>query len=480
VAIAKAQTAPAQIARSHLEVIRSPFLWMPFASHPKVLDDWGFEPFTRVGRAARLGGGTLADMRTATGLDVLAREGFERLQGKRIGVLCNQSSLDHTYRHLIDLLLPLHRAGKLSIAAVFGPQHGLFGHTQDNMIEWEGAKDARTGLTVHSLYGEKRKPTPEMLQGVDLFLVDVPDVGSRYYTFAWTMAYCIEACAELGIPVLVLDRPNPLGGIQVEGPMLRDGFRSFVGLHPMPIRHGMTIGEVARYVQAHFHPGAALDVVMLEGWSRSDYFDDTDVPWTMPSPNMPTVDTAVVYPGGCLIEGTNLSEGRGTTRPFEIVGAPFIRGWDLAEALNGLDLPGVHFRPIHFEPTFNKHGGKPCEGVFVHVTDRQGFEPVLVYVALMQEILRQTGLHHMPESAEAAKTFVAASPECDLPGFAWKRPPYEYEYDRMPIDILAGDTWIREAIEGLHPLNEIRQRFLRESAEFHPARDAALLYPTTA
>jgi len=417
-------------------------------------------------------------MRTATGLDRLVAEDFAPLHGKRIGLLCNQASVAHGYRHVLDLMLPYHRDGKFILQAVFGPQHGLFGHTQDNMIEWEGDADPRTGLTVRSLYGENRKPTPEMLEGIELFVVDIQDIGSRYYTFAWTMAHCIDACGELGIPVLVLDRPNPIDGLQVEGPMLRQGFESFVGLHPVPTRHGMTVGEIARYTRDAFYPNAELDVVMLEGWSRSDYFDDTDLPWAMPSPNMPTIETAVVYPGGCLLEATNLSEGRGTTRPFEIVGAPFLDGWKMADALNDHGLAGVAFRPIQFEPTFNKHAQKVCGGVFVHVTDRHAFEPVLAYVALLQEAVRQSGLHELPAETPQDEQFRAGSAETGLPGFAWKHPPYEYVHDRMPMDVLAGDTWLREAISEQRPLNEIRQRFLQECAEFEPVRKSCLLYPT--
>jgi uncharacterized protein YbbC (DUF1343 family) len=417
-------------------------------------------------------------MRTATGLDLLSLEGFERLHGKSIGLLCNQASVDNGFRHVVDLLLPLHRDGKLKVQAVFGPQHGLFGHTQDNMIEWEGRIDQRTGLTVHSLYGEHRKPTPEMLQGIDLFVVDIPDVGSRYYTFVWTMAHCMEACAEAGIPVLVLDRPNPIDGLQVEGTVLEPEFSSFVGLYPVPTRHGMTPAEIAMYVKAQHVPGCDLSTVMMQGWSRSDYFDDTDAPWSMPSPNMPTVDTAVVYPGGCLLEATNLSEGRGTTRPFETFGAPFLDGWKLAESLNELGLAGVRFRGLQFEPTFNKHAGAICGGCFVHILDRHAFEPVLAYVAILQEVVRQTGVH---DSASLPKdeVFRAASAETTLPGFAWRQPPYEYEHERMPIDILAGNAWLKGAIEGLAPLNEIRQRFLRECAEFEPIRRECLLYPGT-
>lgn len=417
-------------------------------------------------------------MRTATGLDLVAAEGFARWHGRSIGLLCNQASVDHDFDHVIDRLLPLHRAGKLRLQAIFGPEHGLFGHTQDNMIEWEGKPDPRFEVPVHSLYGQHRAPTPEMLEGIDLFVVDLPDVGSRYYTFVWTMAHCIEACGKAGIPVVVLDRPNPIGGFQVEGTVLLPEYSSFVGLHPVPTRHGLTIAEIARYVRDQFHPDAALDCVTMLGWSRSDYMDDTDAPWVMPSPNMPTIDTAVVYPGGCLLEGTNLSEGRGTTRPFEMVGAPFLDGWRLAEALNGLDLPAVKFRPVQFEPTFNKFQGKLCEGVFVHVLERQGFESVLTYVALLQEVVRQTGVADA-SSLPKADTFVAASRETELKAFAWRQPPYEYEHDRIPFDILAGNDWLRVAIQELQPLNEIRQRFLEEVNAFESIRREALLYPAT-
>jgi uncharacterized protein YbbC (DUF1343 family) len=415
-------------------------------------------------------------MRTAIGLDILRHEDFARLRGKSIALLCNQASIDHEFDHVIDLLLPHHQAGRLKVAAVFGPEHGLYGHTQDNMIEWEGMPDPRTGLTVHSLYGKHREPTDEMLEGVDLMVVDIPDIGSRYYTFVWTMAYCIKACAERGIPVMVLDRPNPIGGLQVEGTVLQQGFESFVGLHSVPTRHGLTIAEMAEHMRNVYYREAVLSPVAMQGWSRSDYFDDTDCSWAMPSPNMPTVDTAVVYPGGCLLEGTNLSEGRGTTRPFEMFGAPFVDGWKLADALNAVDLPAVKFRPVQFEPTFNKHQGKLCEGCFVHVTDRQGFEPVLTYVAILQEIVRQGGVSE--EKVEREATFKAASAETNLDRFAWKQPPYEYEHDRMPFDILAGNDWLRPAIEGLQPLNEVHQRFLEDCHGFEHARREAMLYPT--
>jgi uncharacterized protein YbbC (DUF1343 family) len=401
-----------------------------------------------------------------TGLDRLIESGFRDIRGKAIAVICNQATIDANADHILDHLLPLHRTGALRIVCVFGPEHGLYGHTQDNMIEWEGEPDTRTGLVIHSLYGQHRKPTPSMLEGVELILADIPDIGSRYYTFIWTICHCMEAGAELGIPLHILDRPNPIGGTQVEGTVLEMAYSSFVGLYSVPTRHGMTAAEILKYVNARFLSGKAeLTVTEVEGWDRTNYLDAYDRPWAMPSPNMPTIDTAVVYPGGCLLEATNLSEGRGTTRPFEIFGAPFLDGWNLAKDLNDLGLSGVKFRPIQFEPTFNKHAGRLCEGCFVHVTDRARFEPVLTYIAIMQACVRQTGLMDS-NRVRREDTFVAASAETELKGFAWKQPPYEYVSDRMPIDILAGNGWLRDAIEQQVPLSELRDRMRAECDEF--------------
>lgn len=389
----------------------------------------------------------------ATGLDLVSQSGFATFHGSSLGILCNQSSVDHAFDHILDLLFPLHRAGKLKVQAVFGPEHGLFGHTQDNMIEWEGMHDPRTGYTIHSLYGKHRSPTQDMLKGVDRFVVDIPDVGARYYTFIWTMAYCMEECARLGIPVTVLDRPNPINGQQTEGTLLRPGYESFVGLYPLPTRHGMTPAEVAEYLRRNYFPNVELEVVLMEGWDRAAYADELDYAWTMPSPNMPTVDTAVVYPGGCLVEATQMSEGRGTTRPFEMIGAPWIDAWQYADALNALRLPGVKFRPVQFEPTFNKHAKELCGGVFLHVLDRRAFPSTLATVAMLQEAVRLYG-----------------------DAFQWKPGPYEYEYERRPIDILAGNGWLAQSIEELRPLREIEERFEAECLEFAPVREAALLY----
>ncbi|MEI8280978.1 MAG: DUF1343 domain-containing protein [Armatimonadota bacterium] len=397
-----------------------------------------------------------------TGLDVLAANQFANLKGK-IAVICNQASVDHQFRHVLDVLGEAQAERDFRVVAAFGPQHGLAGTTQDNMIEWNGQGAESFRYPVYSLYGEHREPTDEMLSGVEQIVVDLPDVGSRYYTFIWTMSLAMKAAQRLGVPMLVLDRPNPIGS-KVEGTVLDPNFASFVGLHPLPLRHGMTIGEIALLFQSQYYPDLVLDVIEIEGWDRNSYADTNGYAWVMPSPNMPTVETAVVYPGGCLLEGTNLSEGRGTTRPFEMIGAPWLNGEKLALALNQSDLRGVFFRPVQFEPTFNKYAGLICNGVFVHVTDRDEFEPVMAYSAIMVEAIIQKGLHD--SSHVKTERFVAAGKETNLPGFAWKQPPYEYEYEKLPIDILFGNSWVREAIEQAEGLDVIRQRMAAEIAQF--------------
>lgn len=387
------------------------------------------------------------------GLDQWVREGFATLQGRSVAVVCNQASISHAYVHILDHMLEGHHRGEFEVACAFGPQHGIWGHTQDNMIEWEGYVDPRTGFRFHSLYGERREPTAEQLQRVERLVFDVPDIGSRYYTFIWTLALCMKACERLGIPVTVLDRPNPIGCTQREGGVLEPRFASFVGLHPLPIRHGLTLGEVATHLRRAHYPGVDLEVVELQGYDRALYQDEAAAAWAMPSPNMPTVDTATVYPGMCLIEGTCLSEGRGTTRPFEIVGAPYIDGWELAQSLNQVQLPGVVFRPIQFEPTFQKYAQQICQGVFLHVTDRRAFQPVLTAVALLAEVVRLYPEH-----------------------FEWLQPPYEYEYDLMPIDILAGNDWLRPAIEAYTPIHQVDERLRAELKAFEPALEEARLY----
>jgi uncharacterized protein YbbC (DUF1343 family) len=365
-----------------------------------------------------------------TGLDRLVADGFAPLRGRRVGLLCHPASVDARLRHAAGLLRD---APGVDLRCLFGPQHGLRGETQDNMVEWEGFRDPATGLPAYSLYGDHRKPTRRMLADLDVLVVDLQDVGARYYTFIWTLLLCLEACAEEGKAVMVLDRPNPLGGVR-EGNVLDSAYRSFVGLAPLPMRHGLSIGELACWFRDRFDLLVDLEVVWCEGWRRAAYWDGTGLPWVMTSPNMPTLDTTLVYPGMCLLEGTELSEGRGTTRPFEICGAPFVEPERLAAALAAYRLPGCRFRPLHFEPTFQKHAGRLCGGVQIHVHDREGFDAVRTAVTLLAAIRRL-----WPEA------------------FHWKQPPYEYERVKLPIDILAGGPQLREGLEaGADPLDILR------------------------
>ncbi|HUF92992.1 MAG TPA: DUF1343 domain-containing protein, partial [Candidatus Limnocylindria bacterium] len=311
--------------------------------------------------------------RVLTGLDVLVSRRPALLRGRRFALVAHQASVDARLRHAAALLGDLRGA---RLAALWAPEHGLWGAAQDHAFV-SAARDPSTGMRVASLYGARREPTPAMLRGLDAVVVDLQDIGARYYTFVWTMALVMRACARAGVDVIVLDRPNPLGGAVVEGNVPDPAFASFVGLHPLPARHGLTIGEVARYLAREHALACRLTVVTMRGWRRAMLWEDTEVPWVAPSPNMPTPDTARVYPGGCLIEGTNLSEGRGTTRPFEWVGAPYLDAHAYAERLEAARLPGVRFRPVRFLPTFHKWAGRPCGGVQLHVTDRARFKPFL-------------------------------------------------------------------------------------------------------
>ena len=372
------------------------------------------------------------------------------LDGQRVGLVCNPASVDHQLAHIADRLAAHPHA---RLAALFGPQHGFRSDVQENMIETRHGADAVRRVPVYSLYSETRQPNAEMLAGIDLLVIDLQDVGTRIYTYIYTMAYCLMAARAHGVPVVVCDRPNPIGGIAVEGPMLEPGFESFVGLYPIPMRHGMTIGELARLFNEHFGIGARLDVMPMEGWRRDMYQDEAGAPWVMPSPNMPTLDTAMVYPGTVLFEGTSLSEGRGTTRPFELTGAPGIVAERLAETMNRGKLPGVFFRPAVFEPTFHKHAGQTCGGCQIHVRDRRGFRPVLTGVALL-----------------------GALRAADPPRFRWREPPYEYERVKRPFDILAGSSLLREQIEGGMAAEEISRSWDAKVAEFERLRRKFLLY----
>ena len=373
-----------------------------------------------------------------------------QLAGLRIGLVCNPASIDSCFEHVIDRF---HREGAVTIAAIFGPQHGFRADVQDNMIETAHARDPRRRVPVYSLYSETREPTAEMLRGIDALVVDLQDVGARIYTFIYTMANCLRAGRKHGVPVVVCDRPNPIGGLQLEGPVLERGSESFVGQFPIPMRHGMTIAELARLFNDREQIGAELRVVPMEGWTRAMYYDDTSLPWVMPSPNMPTLDTAIVYPGTVLFEGTNVSEGRGTTRPFEMIGAPWVEPDTFADRLNAYGFPGVHFRPVVFEPTFQKHARETCGGCQTHVLDRTTFRPVEAGIALLTECR-----------------------QADPTRFAWRQPPYEYEHDRLPIDILAGCEHLRQQIDGEVPVREIAQSWVPAIEEFLKVRQKFLLY----
>ena len=373
-----------------------------------------------------------------------------RLDGARVAVVCNHASVDRGFLHVVDRLAA---ADGVTLAAIFGPQHGFRSDVQDNMIETPHRDDPSRRVPIYSLYSETREPTAEMLRGIDVMVVDLQDIGARIYTYIYTMANCLRACGRHGIPVIVCDRPNPINGVDVEGALLRSGFESFVGLFPIPMRHGMTIGELARLFNDRFSLGATLEVVAMDGWRREMYADAAGLPWVMPSPNMPTLDTAVAYPGTVLFEGTMLSEGRGTTRPFELVGAPWIEAERFAREMNALQLPGAFFRPAVFEPTFQKHAKQSCGGCQIHVTDRAAFKPVLIGAALIQMFRK-----HDPEK------------------FAWRQPPYEYEHEKLPIDILAGSDELRRQIEsGLAP-QRIAESWRGDEDEFRRLRAPYLLY----
>ena len=384
-----------------------------------------------------------------TGLDVLLRDRLSLVRGRRLGLIAHQASVNAELEHAAVLL---HDAPGARLTRLFAPEHGLWGAAQDHAAI-AGARDPVTGLAVRSLYGARREPTSTMLAGLDALVIDLQDVGSRYYTFIWTMALAMRACARTGVEVIVLDRPNPLGGAIVEGNLPDPAYASFVGLYPLPARHGLTIGEVAQWLARAHGLSPKVTVVEMRGWRRGMLWEDTDVPWVAPSPNMPTPDTARVYPGGCLFEGTNLSEGRGTTRPFEWVGAPYLDAHAWAEALTSERLPGVSFRPARFIPTFHKWAKRLCGGVQIHVTDRARFQPFLTGLAI-----------------------VATARRLAPRRFAWRRPPYEFERRRLPIDMLLGTDRIRRALERGRPLREIERGWTGDLLKWKRRRVPALLY----
>jgi uncharacterized protein YbbC (DUF1343 family) len=389
-------------------------------------------------------------VKVVLGLEKLLQEKALLLRGVRLGLVCNQASVDHGYRHAADLV---HQHPELDLRALFGPQHGIRGDVQDNMIETEHGVDRKTGLPVNSLYSETREPTEKMLRDIDVVVFDMQDVGCRIYTFVYTLANCMRAAKKFGKRVVVCDRPNPISGSAVAGNVLEPEYASFVGQFPIPTRHGMTVAELARMFNGHFGIGCELEVIPMDGWLRERWHDETDAPWVLPSPNMPTLNSATVFPGTVHFEGTQVSEGRGTTLPFELIGAPYIDPDAYADGLNELGLPGVFFRSCVFQPTFQKHAGVSCGGVQIHVIDRESFEPVIAGLAMVK-------LAHDMYPKE----------------FRWKEPPYEYVLDKNPFDVISGTNEIREKIEQGTGLQAIENSWKAQLAEFQSTREKYLLY----
>ncbi len=386
-----------------------------------------------------------------TGLEVLLREEPRELRAaSSIGLLCHQASVDSRCIYAKNLLA---RRFSDRLRRLYSPQHGFRGEKQDNMIVSRSFVDSSTGLEVRSLYGPNLKPDPETFEGIDLLVVDLQDVGTRVYTYIHTMALAMQTARAAGISVMVLDRPNPIGGIKVEGNVLQPDMTSLVGLYPIPMRHGMTIGEMAMLCNEGFGIGADLTVVPMRGWRRSMLFPQTGLPFVPPSPNMPIWETAMVYPGQVIWEGTNVSEGRGTTRPFETFGAPFFDTTELVKRFASRKLPGIHLREIGFEPTFNKWQGQLCSGFHLHVTDTESYEPCFCSLALLQDV-------------------IAVRPEA----FQWKEPPYEYEFERLPIDLILGSRELREHLENGGSLAESHEAWSDGLNDFLRMRSAYLLY----
>lgn len=396
-----------------------------------------------------------------TGFDVLKTMNFSALNGAKVGILANAASVDSSLRHLVDLLF---ESRVCSIVRIFAPEHGFRGALQD-MVEVETIRDPVTGVPVISLYGNSERslyPSRELLDDLDVLVVDLPDIGTRYYTFAQTLGYAMSVCRDARVKVIVLDRPNPVGGEQVEGVGLAARCRSFCGYAPVANRHGLTLGELAQIMNDGFGEGDCaipsincdLIIVPVEGWERRQYFDQTGLPWVMPSPNMPSLETALVYPGTCLFEATNMSEGRGTTRPFELVGAPFIDGPAWAkQTMEETELEGAALRPVDFIPQFGKWHHKACHGVQIHVTDREKFKPFRWGLALINAAAR-----HYPTE------------------FAWRDQPYEFVANVPAIDLLFGNHEFRKAIDTRTPLAKIIAQLVDFEKNYAEARKSFLLY----
>ena len=382
-------------------------------------------------------------------------------KGDRFGLLMNQASVDRRFRYAHSLLDQKFRG---QMKALLTPQHGLWGEQQANMIESPHGFDPSRELPVFSLYSETRRPTAEMLSEFDVLVIDLQDVGCRVYTFLWTIHECLRACAAEGVPVILLDRPNPLGGRIIEGPLLEPDYTSFVGQAEIPMRHGLTLGEAARWLVQTQGIDVDLEIVPVSGWHRQELFSTSGRSWVPVSPNMPAWETCRVYCGQVLFEGTNISEGRGTTRPFEVAGAPFLEEQSLARELNRsasrVSLEGACFRPIRFTPTFDKFEGQSCGGVFLHVTDEDRFRSYTASILLMAVICEQSQEH-----------------------FEWLPPPYEYEFDKMPIDILHGSPKLRDAIDSVFcsrkdSVDAVLETTQIDFVSWRNAIDSSLLYST--
>lgn len=388
--------------------------------------------------------------RVRLGIEVLLEDKLATLAGQRVGLVCNPASVFPDFRHAADIFF---ENPEVNLTALFGPQHGIRGDVQYNMIETPHVRDSRTGLMVYSLYSETRVPTEEMCNEIDTFVVDLQDVGCRIYTYTYTMAYCMMAAAKYGKRVVVCDRPNPINGVTVEGNVTEKEFTSFVGQFELPTRPGMTIGEMAQMFNEHFGIGCDLEVIKMDGWRREMWHEETGLPWVLPSPNIPTIDTCVVFPATVHLEGTELSEGRGTTMPFELNGAPYIDPYAWTAALREYDFPGVAFRECYFRPTFSEFTGETCGGVHIHVTDRSAFTPVVLGIAMVK-----TARDMYPDH------------------FLWRQNDYEYEFGRNPFDIVCGTNKIRTALESGASVRDIEAAWQPGLNEFIEARKDYLLY----
>jgi uncharacterized protein YbbC (DUF1343 family) len=376
-----------------------------------------------------------------TGLEALLAKFPSALAGKRIGILCHAASITSGFEHITDIFAS---QADCMLTAIFGPQHGIHGQTQDNMIEWQSGKHPVYNIPLFSLYGEHRKPTPEMLNEIDALVIDLQDVGTRIYTYIWTVKLCMEACSEAGIPVWILDRPNPAGCLPFDGPVLKKSYYTFVGGASIPLAHRMTIGEMALWLKEKYFPQLRFNIVWMKNWNRNQQYGETGLPWVMPSPNMPSYQTTLVYPGTVLIEALNLSEGRGTTLPFELFGAPFINSEKLQKNLSKRNISGCVFRAHNFIPTFHKFAGELCNGFQLHVTNTGTFKPVETALELFDAIIETT-----PENS-----------------LRFNPPPYEYENHLMPFDILSGDSGMRECLENRQNLSAEKERWRLETEEF--------------